>query len=82
MRPGPIVKLNRAIAIGYANSPEAGISALQEIADLKHYYLYYSALGDFYTEAGDIVNAQASYEKAITLTMSVAEKNLLRTKLA
>lgn len=81
LRPGSIVQLNRAIAIGYAISADAGLLALQEITDLEHHYLYYSALGDFYAEVGDVGNARTSYERAVFLTRSNAEKNLLQSKL-
>jgi RNA polymerase sigma-70 factor (ECF subfamily) len=81
LRPGSIVQLNRAIATGYAISAEAGLRALQEITDLKDHHLYYSALGDFYAEVGDVDNARTSYERAVILTRSNAEKNLLQSKL-
>ena len=51
IKPGPIVELNKAIAIGYANSPVAGLAALQNIHDLQHHYLYHSAIGDFHAAA-------------------------------
>lgn len=82
MRPGPIIQLNRAIATGYAISKEAGLRALQEITGLQDHHLYYSALGDFYCEVRDHTNARISYEKAIDLTRSTAEKNLLHLKLS
>jgi RNA polymerase sigma factor (sigma-70 family) len=81
IKPGPIVQLNRAIAIGYATSPEEGLRALLEIRNLEHHYLYYSALGDFYAELADNVNATSNYEKALGLTHSNLEKNLLQAKL-
>ena len=81
IRPGPIVELNKAIAIGYADSPGAGLAALQDIHDLQHHYLYHSAIGDFHVELGNSEQARRSYETALTLTASNAEKKLLRSKL-
>jgi len=81
LRPDSIVKLNRAIATGYCVSPGAGLRALQEITGLQGHYLYHSALGDFFRQVGDHVGARTNYELAIQLTNSVAEKNLLQTKL-
>jgi RNA polymerase sigma factor (sigma-70 family) len=81
MRPGAIVQLNRAIATGYAISKKAGLRALLEITDLQDHHLYYSALGDFYSEVSDYTNARICFEKAINLTRSNAEKNLLHLKL-
>ena len=81
MKPGPIVELNMAIATGYANSPAEGIRALQDIQGLEHHYLYHSALGDFYVEVGNGEEAGKSYQKALTLTPSNAEKKLLLAKM-
>ena len=81
IKPSPIVELNKAIAIGYANSPVAGLAALQNIPDLQHHYLYHSAIGDFHAALGDVEQARRSYETALTLTASNAEKKLLRSKL-
>ena len=81
VKPGPIVELNRAIAIGYGHSPLAGLNALREITGLEGHYLYFAAIGDFYSELGEEENARLNYDKAVTLTMSNTEKKLLQTKL-
>jgi RNA polymerase sigma factor (sigma-70 family) len=81
VKPGPIVELNRAIAIGYGRSPLTGLKALREITGLESHYLYYAAIGDFYSELGEEENARLNYDKAVTLTMSNTEKKLLQTKL-
>jgi RNA polymerase sigma factor (sigma-70 family) len=81
VKPGPIVEFNRAIAIGYGHSPLSGLNALQAITGLEGHYLYYAAIGDFYSELGEEENARLNYEKAMTLTTSNTEKKLLQTKL-
>jgi len=81
MKPSPIVELNRAIAIGYAHSPQEGLEALQKIKDLENHYLYHAAIGDFYSELGDAKSACLKYDLAINLTTSNTEKKLLRSKL-
>jgi RNA polymerase sigma factor (sigma-70 family) len=81
IKPGPIVELNKAIAMGYAVSREAGLQALQEITGLQDHYLFHSALGDFYSELGDSHMACMSYRRAMDLTHSNLEKNLLIEKL-
>ena len=75
------MELNKAIAKGYADSPVAGLAALQDIQDLQHHYLYHSAIGDFHAQLGNSEQARRSYETALTLTASHAEKKLLRSKL-
>jgi len=81
VKPGPIVELNKAIAIGYGQSPSAGLEALQQIKELQHHYLYHAAMGDFFSDLGDETQARVCYEQAMVLTSSNAEKKLLQTKL-
>ena len=80
-KPGPIVELNRAIAIGYGQSPLAGLKALEEIKGLDGHYLYHAARGDFYAELGDEENARFKYQHAMDLTTSNTAKKLLQSKL-
>jgi RNA polymerase sigma factor (sigma-70 family) len=79
--PSPVVDLNKAIAIGYADSPIAGLAALQGIHDLQNHYLYHSAVGDFHAALGNAEQARGSYEIALGLTVSNAEKKLLQLKI-
>ncbi|HEX6224080.1 MAG TPA: DUF6596 domain-containing protein, partial [Chryseolinea sp.] len=81
IKPTPIVELNKAIAIGYASSPQDGLLALRKIKNLDHHYLYHSAIGDFHATLGEGEEARSSYERALSLTSSSAEKKLLRSKL-
>jgi predicted RNA polymerase sigma factor len=81
IKPSPIIELNKAIALGYAKSPVEGLAALKKIEDLQHHYLYHAAIGDFHTEIGNAAQARMSYETAISLTPSNAEKKLLKSKL-
>lgn len=81
IKPGPIVDLNKAIAIGYGQSPAAGLNALKEIKTLGNHYLYHAAMGDFYNEIGDVMRAEQSYRQAMELTRSITEKKLLQVKL-
>jgi RNA polymerase sigma-70 factor (ECF subfamily) len=80
MKPGPIVSLNLAIAIGYCHSPTAGLDALKEITGLEGHYLYHAAMGDFHARNGNESEAQGCYAKASALTASRAEKSLLASK--
>jgi RNA polymerase sigma factor (sigma-70 family) len=81
IKPSSIVELNKAIALGYAKSPIEGLTALKKIEDLQNHYLYHAAIGDFYADIGNGEQARMSYETAITLTPSLAEKKLLKSKL-
>jgi RNA polymerase sigma factor (sigma-70 family) len=80
IKPGPIVELNRAIAIGYGQSPLTALKTLMEVKGLESHYLYYAAIGDSYCEIGELENAHVNYSKAMTLTTSNTEKKLLQLK--
>lgn len=81
LKPGPIVQLNHAIAIRYAESAAAGLEALNKISGLFNHHLYFATKGDFFADVGSIEEARACYEKAASLTQAAAVKKLLRKKL-
>ncbi|MGC4022608.1 MAG: sigma-70 family RNA polymerase sigma factor [Cyclobacteriaceae bacterium] len=80
MKPGPMVELNKAIAIGFAKSPDEGLVALRQIKDLKDHYLYQAAFGNFYTMKGEQKLAAEYFETAISKASSKAQKELLTRK--
>ncbi|MCD9016921.1 RNA polymerase sigma factor [Parachryseolinea silvisoli] len=82
IKPGPFVALNRAIAIGYAFTPTAGINALRAIPDMQNDYLCLSALGDFYAADHAFIEARSSYERALQQVPTNAGRMLLQHKLA
>ena len=83
--PSPIVSLNRAIAIGQAEGPKAGLAALEEdglAKSLAGYPLYHATAGELRHLAGDGAAARKAWERALELTKNPAEVTLLREKLA
>jgi RNA polymerase sigma factor (sigma-70 family) len=81
LKPGRMVSFNKAIAIGYAQSPEAGIQELQKITALNDHYLYLTALGNFYLLKGDAPAAKAYLERALAKTFSRQEAELIKRKI-
>jgi RNA polymerase sigma factor (sigma-70 family) len=81
VKPGPIVQLNHAIAVRYAQSAAAGLEALNKISGLFNHHLYYATKGDFLSELGNANEARACYQKSLSLTEASAVKKLLRKKL-
>lgn len=81
IKPGPIVEMNRAIALGYAKSSADGLDALRKITGLQDHYLLHAAMGDFYFDLDDSASARQSYLQALGLTTSSSEKRLLQKKL-
>jgi RNA polymerase sigma factor (sigma-70 family) len=82
IKPSNATTLNKAIAIGYANSPQAGVDALNKINDLESSRYYYVALGDFYVQLNRTDEAKYHFNKALTLAPSDAERQLIQTKLS
>jgi RNA polymerase sigma factor (sigma-70 family) len=78
--PSPIVELNRAVALGMAFGPEAGLELLDQIKDdpaLANYHLLPSVRGDLLNKLGRHEEATAEFKKAADLTQNERERNLL-----
>lgn len=83
--PSPVVALNRAVAVGFAQGPLAGLSALDELAtepQLTHYGYLAVARAEFLTRLGRISEARLAYTEAMMLTENATERALLETKMA
>ena len=80
-RPTPIVLLNKAIAASYAVSKEVALEELQLIKGLQNYYLYHTAIGEIYFDLRCKKDAIQYYQKALLLTKSTAERQLLQEKI-
>jgi RNA polymerase sigma factor (sigma-70 family) len=80
----PVVALNRAVALGQVNGPEAALKALDELArerTLDSYYLLYAVRADFEMRAGNPEAAAAQLRKAMELTSSKSEQAFLTERL-
>lgn len=81
IKPGPIVAMNCAIALGYSQSFSAAIDALIAIPDLNDNYLYHAVLGDFYERTYQKQKALHHYKRALQLVSSAYERTLIERKL-
>ncbi|MDN5767616.1 MAG: sigma-70 family RNA polymerase sigma factor [Humibacillus sp.] len=80
LRPSPIIELNRAVALSYAEGPEAAlevVDALHDSATLAGYHLLPSVRGDLLARLGREEEARAEFERAAAMTQNEAERNLL-----
>lgn len=77
----PFVEMNKAIVLGLAESPEKGLEALRGITGLENNSIYHAAMGDFYQQLNHTLEAKVYYTKAISLTKSKSEIELLREKI-
>jgi RNA polymerase sigma-70 factor (ECF subfamily) len=81
MQPNPVVAMNKAIASAYSINKQRALEELQQIKGLEHHHLYYASLGEMYFEMQEKAAAKTYFEKAIALTQSQAEKQLLLQKI-
>ena len=83
--PNPVVQLNRAVAIGMAYGPEAGLdiaNALTAEPALKSYHLLPSVRGDLLEKLGRFSEAQRAFEQAAALTKNARDRALLLKRAA
>nr|WP_198029194.1 sigma-70 family RNA polymerase sigma factor [Actinoplanes sp. N902-109] len=82
--PNPVVDLNRAVAIGMRDGPEAGLAALHPLLDepaLATYGYLSVARADFLRKAGRRDEALVAYEEALTLTTNEVERAVVHRKM-
>jgi RNA polymerase sigma-70 factor, ECF subfamily len=78
--PSPVVELNRAVAVGMARGPAAGLELVDPLVSdpaLENYHLLPSVRGDLLKKLGRMAEARAEFERAASITRNVREKNLL-----
>jgi len=81
----PVVALNRAVALGMRDGPDAGLAAIEALLGqgaLADYHLAHAARADLERRLGRLEAARASYERALALTNQPAERRLLQARLA
>jgi RNA polymerase sigma factor (sigma-70 family) len=76
----PVVEVNRAVALGMAYGPEAGLALLDQLEGLpalSGYHLLPSVRGDLLDKLGRSEEAKAEFARAATLTQNEGERALL-----
>ena len=78
--PSPVVELNRAVAVGMASGPAAGLQLVDSLLDdpaLRGYHLLPSVRGDLLKKLGRFDEARAEFETAASMTRNARERDLL-----
>src|SRR5204863_5525132 len=78
--PSPVVELNRAVAVGMASGPAAGLELVDALAAepaLRSYHLLPSVRGDLLMKLDRFEEARLELERAASLTQNAREKRLL-----
>jgi RNA polymerase sigma-70 factor, ECF subfamily len=82
--PTPVVELNRAVAVGMADGPAAGLAAVDSLASsgaLSGYYLLAATRADLLRRLGRRDEAAAAYREAMAQAPTAVEKNFLGRRL-
>ena len=77
MWPSPVVALNRAVAVGFARGPQAGLAALDDLAaepQLASYPYLAAARADFLRRLGHAKQARTAYDEALLLSDNDVER--------
>jgi RNA polymerase sigma-70 factor (ECF subfamily) len=77
----PVVALNRAIAVGEAEGPAAGLK-LVDALELPGYRYLHSARGELLRRLGRDAEAREEYRRAAALSDDDAERRLFERRLA
>jgi len=80
LAPGPVVALNRAVAVAEVEGPEAALGLVDGL-DLGGYHLFHAIRADFLRRLGRNAEAARAYEAAIARTDNSAERRFLERRL-
>jgi predicted RNA polymerase sigma factor len=85
LAPSPVIELNRAVAVGMAFGPAAGLDLVDALVDepsLKAYHLLPAVRGDLLRKLGRFEEAGAEFTRAALLTDNARERELLQRRVA
>lgn len=78
--PSPVIELNRAVAVGMAFGPQAGLDVADKLTSepaLQKYHLLPAVRGDFLVKLGRIEEGRAEIERAASLARNERERKML-----
>jgi len=79
LAPGPVVALNRAVAVAEVDGPETALGVLDDL-HLDGYHLFHAIRADLLRRLGRSTDASAAYDAAIALTANTAERTFLQRR--
>lgn len=85
LTPSPVVELNRAVAVGMAFGPAAGLEVVDRLSSdraLDGYHLLPAVRGDLLGKLGRNDEARDEFERAASLTRNARERDLLLERAA
>ena len=81
----PVIELNRAVAVGMAEGPVAGLAIVDRLTRepaLKNYHLLPSVRGDLLQKLGRYAEARVAFEAAASMAGNTREHDLLKRRAA
>lgn len=78
----PVVRLNRAVAVGELRGAEAGLDELEGISGLSRYLPYQASRAEMLARAGRLSQAGDAYRAALLLPTNAATRRTLMARLA
>ena len=81
MAPSPVIEVNRAVALGMAGSPDAGLALLERV-ELDRYQPFHVARAELLRRSGDDEAADRAYARAIELSANAVERAELERRRA
>jgi RNA polymerase sigma-70 factor (ECF subfamily) len=80
LSPGPVVALNRAVAVAEVHGPAAALGLVDGL-DLAGYGLFHAVRADLLRRLGRFREAGAAYREALALAGNAAERRFLEGRL-
>jgi RNA polymerase sigma-70 factor, ECF subfamily len=83
LAPSPVVELNRAVAVAFADGLHAGLVIIDRLAaggELEGYHLFHAARADLLRRMGRIDEAAAEYDRALALASNDVERRFLQRR--
>jgi RNA polymerase sigma-70 factor (ECF subfamily) len=85
VEPSPVVELNRAVALAFTGSPEAGLELLEPLlreSAMERYQPLQAAHAELLRRTGDRAGAERAYARAIELSANAVERAELERRRA
>ena len=83
LSPSPVIELNRAIAVGMLDGPDAGLALIDGVSgQLPGFHLVPAAQADLLRRGGRVAEAEVRYREAIELAPTAEERAQLKRRLA
>jgi RNA polymerase sigma-70 factor (ECF subfamily) len=81
--PSPVIALNRAMAVSFAEDPASALPLLEALTgQLDGYAPFHAALADVQRRLGDVPAARVAYERALQVTDNPGEREFLKRRCA